>query len=146
MASLARAAHGAPRSQERARVCSSESIYQCERPNFSLAPTKRDQMLALTANTWITPVWFHTSMEASHSNDHDNPHHDAGTPRERLKCTFCKAASIFRITSIPSKSTNTSKSTENPTTASTFECFGFGLKPKQEFQIHLQWKSLERIR
>lgn len=58
MARLARAAHGAQRSQERAGVCSSESIYQCERPSFSLATTKRDQMLALTPNTWITAVFW----------------------------------------------------------------------------------------
>lgn len=58
MARLARAAHGAQRSQEHASVCSSENIYQCERPNFSLATTKRDQMLALTLNTWIAPVFW----------------------------------------------------------------------------------------
>lgn len=58
MVRLGRAAHGAQRSQERASVCSSESIYQCERPSFSLATTKRDQMLALTPNTWIPPGFW----------------------------------------------------------------------------------------
>lgn len=80
MASLGRAAHGARRSQKRASVCSSESIYQCERPNFSLATAKRDQMLALTPNTWITPVsWvlFHASMESLRSNDKSDPYYKA---------------------------------------------------------------------
>lgn len=58
MARPARAAHGALRSEEHASVCSAGRICQCERPNFSLANTKRDQMLALTPNTWITPVFW----------------------------------------------------------------------------------------